>query len=537
MPTEAAFDGAAQAVATVPAKHGNAGGHATAFQAADPVSQDMAGWFPTLGSADRDLLFERDRITSRVRDLVRNNGWASGLVSSEIDNAIGLGLRLSSKPDYKALGLDAAWAHEWAETVEAEWRGYALDPNFFCDAARHHQMGGLFGLAYRHYVVDGDALGVLLWLERGGNFATALRIVDPDRLSNPDQRPDDDRLRGGIEIDEHTAAVAYHIRKRHPNDVMGTMDSWVWERIPRETAWGRPIVVHHYDKERDGLSRGIGRLTSVLERMKMLDRYDKVELQAAVLNAILAAFIESPFDHSMLDSLLDSSDGVSNYQAARSAYHENKKLTLGGVQIPVMMAGEKLSFQTAQRPNTAFAEFESAALRNIAAGTGTSYEQISKDWSKSNYSSARASLLEVWKTIIRRRESFGTGFATPVFMAFLEEAIDRGRVKLPANAPDFYSHRAAYTRCRWIGPGRGWVDPVKEKQAAILGMVGGLSTLEDEAAEQGKDHQEILDQIAREIEECKKAGIVHPALRSFATLMTPYSNEPGAADRPGGETA
>jgi capsid protein len=74
---------------------------------------------------------------------------------------------------------------------------------------------------------------------------------------------------------------------------------------------------------------------------------------------------------------------------------------LGGVRIPILFPGEKVGFQAAARPNTAFAEFEAAALRNIAAGTGTvSYEQLSGDWSRTNYSSARASLLEIWKSLL-----------------------------------------------------------------------------------------------------------------------------------------
>nr|WP_298685240.1 phage portal protein [uncultured Dongia sp.] len=512
----------------------------TAYQAADPASQDMANWWPSLASADYDLLHNRDRITARIRDIARNNGWAAGIVGREIDNVIGGGLRLSVKPDYAALGLDAEWAHEWSKEVEAAWRTYANDPGFYCDASRHSQMGGLFGLAYRHYVVDGDALGVLVWEpNRGGAFATALRVVDPDRLSNPNQGEDTDFLRGGVEIDHNTAAIAYHFRKRHPHDVGTAMDAWIWERIARDTPWGRPQVIHHFDKERDGLSRGVGRLTPILERLKMLDRYDKVELQAAVLNAILAAFIESPFDHNLLQGILEDGQAanLNDYQTARSGFHENKAITLGGIRVPALFPGEKLGFQTVTRPNSSFDAFQATVLRNIAAGTGTSYEQLSKDWSKTNYSSARASLLDMWKTMTYRRDDFAQGFSTPVYLGFLEEAIDKGIVRLPPNAPDFYEARAAYAKCRWIGPGRGWVDPVKEIQAAVLRMAAGISTLEDEVAEQGGDYQEKLQQIMREIKECQAAGIVHPSLRSFATLMVPQQDEREGSQAPGNSSS
>jgi capsid protein len=82
----------------------------------------------------------------------------------------------------------------------------------------------------------------------------------------------------------------------------------------------------------------------------------------------------------------------------------------------------------------------------------------------------------------------------PVYELWLEEAINKGIV----DAPDFYERRAAWTRCKWIGPGRGWVDPVKEAKAAQLRMQIGLSTLEDECASQGLDWEEVLEQLARE---------------------------------------
>ena len=66
------------------------------------------------------------------------------------------------------------------------------------------------------------------------------------------------------------------------------------------------------------------------------------------------------------------------------------------------------------------------------------------------------------------------------------------------DAPDFYENKRAYSRSRWIGPGRGWVDPVKEAQAARLRREGRLSSLEQECAEQGQDWEDILEQVALE---------------------------------------
>ena len=80
-------------------------------------------------------------------------------------------------------------------------------------------------------------------------------------------------------------------------------------------------------------------------------------------------------------------------------------------------------------------------------------------------------------------------------------------IDLPPGTPTFWEAPAAWCRCIWIGPGRGWVDPVKEAQAADIRMQTGLSTLQDEAAEQGRDWEELLDQRERELAELERRGL------------------------------
>jgi len=46
--------------------------------------------------------------------------------------------------------------------------------------------------------------------------------------------------------------------------------------------------------------------------------------------------------------------------------------------------------------------------------------------------------------------------------------------------------------------GRGWIDPQKEINAAVTRVANGLSTLQDECAEQGKDWEDVLHQRAAE---------------------------------------
>lgn len=490
-----------------------------AYDAGDIMRQEIAGWRPQLAPADGELAFEREDITARSRDLIRNNGWAAGAIVKEVDAVLGASFRPSSKPDWRALGVSPDDATALGHEIEAAWRGYADDPRCLCDATRTTGMAGMFALAYRHYLSDGDALGVLHW-DDALPWSTVLRVVDPDLLSNPNDVFDTAEMRGGVEIDAHGAALAFHFRGAHRNAPWAAMEAYRWERVERETAWGRPQVVHFYDKHRDGQTRGVPRLAPVAEKLKMEDKYSRVELQAAVLNAVLGAYIKSPFDQDEFAETLNSKDSTS-YYSLRDAWHKDRKITLGGVQLPTLFPGEDIGFHTAARPSAQFDAFETAVLRHIAAGLGISYEQLAADWSKTNYSSARAALIEIWRGWSARRLCFAQRFCQPVFIAWLEEAVDRGAVTIPAGWPDFYDALPAYARAKWIGPGKGFVDPVKEIQAAALRVKLGVSSLEDEAAElTGSDYEDNMAQIAREIAEMPE-GVIHPAQERFAELIGP----------------
>jgi lambda family phage portal protein len=507
-----------------------AGNRNVPYDAADYDGEHTATWRPSLNSADVNLNPYRDQIVARSRDLARNDGWASGTITRIQDNAIGATFRPIAKPDYRALAtysgirtFDAVWADEYGRALDAKWRDWADDhTGRYCDAQRSSWMPLIFGVAFRHLLIDNDALAILPWLpERIGpgraKYATAVQLIDPDRLSNPQQRFDWRTVRGGVEVDEYGAAVGYHIRKAHMNDYWAAGDSVTWEYIARETDWGRPIVVHYFEPDQASQHRGgNGIFTSVLQRMKMLFRYDVAELDAALINAIFAAIIESPFDESLLKEALgedvggEGLDGMRTYQDDRSAFHRERRTMVGNTQITQTYPGETFKMVSPDRPNPNFANFEKAVLRNTSQAAGTASQWVTGDYSDTNYSSMRAALLDAWKTIHRRRANFGAGFGTPIRAALVEEIMELGELDdlLPNGAPRFIECRQAYSACKWLGPGRGWVDPVADRQGAIMGLGAHLTTLEDEVAEvSGQNWEDILDQQQVEQQATLKRGL------------------------------
>lgn len=469
----------------------------------DGAANDLAlgAWQPVAASADTDLLTDLPSLVARSRDLARNNGLMSGGMQTLRDNIVGATLHLSAMPDYRLLGWSREQAREWGNQTEAQFRSWADTTD--CDAANTLTLLGLTLQGLGNAMLDGDALALPMWLPRAGSpWGTRLMMVESDRLATPLELRHRDTIRGGIEFDRWGAPVAYYVLKHHPGDLLSIRAaSQEYERVPALTPWGRKRVIHLHDKERTGQSRGKPIVTAVMRELRMAGKYASNELEASLANSLVAAFLESDLSPDAASELFGQDPRASWNKSLIDGKASIRKLE-GAAVIPLPV-GARLSSFTPGRPNQAFEAFMLASLRHIAAGLNLPYELLVKDFSKTNYSSARAALLEAWRYFSGRRRWLSDTWLRAIYELWLEEAINTGRVE----APGYYDKRYAYSRAKFIFGGRGWIDPVKEAQASVLRMAAGLSTLERECAEQGDDFEDLLDQQAAERDMREERGL------------------------------
>lgn len=476
-------------------KGAGAGASLSAYQGASFTDLALSGWSPPAASADADLLPDLDALTARSRDLSRNNGVMGGAMQTLRDNIVGPVLRLSAMPDYRLLGWTREQAHAWGNDVEARFRSWAETTE--CDAARSLNLLGMTVQALGGAMLNGDALALPLWLPRpGSRWSTRLMVMEADRLCTPDGLQFRDDIRAGIELDTYGAPTAYHLLRRHPGDAYGVYGATVsqlkqWDRIPAFTDWGRPRVIHLHDKERTGQSRGRPIVSAVMREFHMTGKYASNELQASLANSLVAAFLESDLDQESAAALFGDDPRTAWNKSVGQAQSIGK---LQGAAVIPLPAGARMSSFTPGRPNAAFSAFMDVLHRQIGVGVNLPYELLMKDFSKTSWSSARATLLEAWRYFHGRRRWLMDYWLQPIYALWFEEAVNAGEIE----APGFYANKYAYTRAKFIFGGRGWVDPVKEAQAAVMRMEAGLSTLEKECAEQGDDYEEVMDQLAVE---------------------------------------
>jgi lambda family phage portal protein len=254
-------------------------------------------------------------------------------------------------------------------------------------------------------------------------------------------------------------------------------------------------MIHCFADKDEEQVRGRSVLSPAMKFFRDLSDYLDYELVGAIVASSTPVWIETADPNGLSKQFRTEDEDTEDVH-----YQE-----LAPGQIYYGNANERPHVITSNRPGTTFEAFVERVLRAVGASTGMPYEIVAKDFSKTNYSSARAALLEAWRIFSFYQKWLVDLYCRPVWEMVIEEAYLRGYIEIPMSTDDFYRHFPALTRARWIPPKRGHVDPTKEMTANIKGMENDILTLADIVAEDGGDWEAVLEQRARERE--KKAGL------------------------------
>lgn len=471
-------------------------------------------WNASGGSADNVTLPDLQELRVRSRDLIRNAPIATGAINTVVTNTIGVGLKLQSRIDrdiLKGVLGDNEEAFSAFERQAERLFGYWANSQD-CDASRIQNFCGLQDLTFRSVLEAGDAFVIRRFIERPGKmFATALQVVEADRVVNPDFKMDKPHLAGGVEMDIYGAPIAYHVRQGHPEDYTNAKRKES-ARIPAYSSDGLPNIYHMIPRKRPGQTRTPPYLAPVIESLKQIDKYTEAELMSAVISSMFTVFVRS-----------EDPDGISSMGDDKSS-GTDKDFELGSGAILDLLPYESIEIADPKRPNQAFDGFVLAIMRQVGVALEIPFELLVKHFTAS-YSAAQAALLEAWKFFKSRREWTADVFCQPVYEAVITEAVARGYI----NAPGFFSDpliRQAYLKAEWIGPPRGQIDQLKEGRAARERVELGVSTLAEEtAALTGGDWESKHVQRTKERKMRLEAGLDEPFASAEVEDDPPPTNQ------------
>lgn len=440
-----------------------------------------------------------DTIMARAESLVANDGHAASSVSSLALNVAGPGLRPQSYPDHVALGITEDQAEAFADSAEAAWslwckEAHAGDTLTF-DDLQYQAVHSMF--------VTGEFLHLPVWLdEPGRTFGLAIQDLHPARLRTPSDLQQRADVRCGVHLGRYNRPLGYFIAS--PSDNTSSLSSLTSDHftyVPRKIGH-RYACLHRFHSDMPEQIRGVSILSPAMKLFRDLSDYVDYELVGALIAASFTVFIEAPGEVLAGMGSLDGKSAAGPV-AAYPPQLQPGTLTTG-------QAGHKPHIISSARPGPTFDAFYERILRAAAASTGQPYEMVAKDFSKTNYSSARAALLEVWKMHTLYQEWFVRGDLNPIWGMVMEEAWLRGLLAVPSGAPSIYDSprmAQAWLNCVWTRPPRGQIDQVKEREAESRGLESLTETRTAICHSRGLDFETIARTRQREEKLLKKLGL------------------------------
>jgi len=483
------------------------------------VSRELARWNPRQQSADAAYLPNREKLTNRSQDLARNDSLISSGIQTHVDAVVGKSFKLSAKPNAKMLGLDQEQAAELSMEIEAKFSLWAESCDYWIDAEGRRTFTGIIREGVRTAVTSGEIFASAEWIPNRGKYKTAIRLIDPDRISNPHDRQDTNSLRAGVQMNAMGEASSFWVRNSHKSErSLAGSETHTWTDVPRRAPWGRELMLHVFEPLRAGQTRGINRLVSVLKSVKMLEKFSDSHLQNAILNAMYAVTVESNMDsQTIFDAIgvtnkddLETSN-LGQYMQFQDWYTNQNNLKFDGAKIVHLPPNNKLNLNRAS-VTADFSPFEQSFVRRMAAGFNMSYEEFSRDFTKTNFSSARAAMMQSWRYFMGMRNIVAIPLASKIYSLWLEEALDSGEIKVPKGVPGFWDAKEAWINASWIATGQPQIDGLKETKTIVLQLDTGLISLEEACAQLGRDWTEVIEQIARERKILTSLGLPAPFL-------------------------
>jgi lambda family phage portal protein len=479
------------------------------------VSRLTADWVTGSTSADAEIATSLVLLRNRARQLCRDSDHARAALRAIRSNVVGTGIKLQMQvPMVRGKGrLDQA-TNDRIETAWARW-GMATT----CDVAGKLSWHDIESLAEAGEVfirLVPQAFG-------GGRTPLALEVIEADLLDETVDSAGMGRVLGqqvqggewrlGVHVNEWGRPVEYAFHRKHPGDRLG---SGTGQRVivPAEQ------ILHLFRAERPGQTRGVSWFASAIKQLHQLAGYAEAEVVRARAASSLMGFITTDGEAAG-EALGEEVDGDFVTQFEPGVF---KTLFPGqGVTVPQLDA-----------PDGQFEPFMRAMLRSMAAGVGVAYESVSKDFSQTNYSSSRMSLLEErenWKAI---QHYLIRELHKPVFAAWLRAAVGAGELSLPGYdaAPERFEDAA-----KWVPRGWEWVDPAKEGQAYREAVRDGFMTRAEVVMSRGGDWNDTIQALANEKSQLDGLGLVldtDPAQVSAAGLT---QARPAGSVLPSGDAA
>jgi len=436
----------------------------------------------TTTSADTELALGLVALRNRCRALVRNNAYAKRARRLVESNVVGSGIGLQGAVAFRNGRLRTSVNDD----IEAMWRAWSQADQ--CHIAGRLHFDDLERLLIGEVFEAGE---VFVRVHRrpfgASRVPLALEVIEAERIADDYQIPAVEPghvVRLGIEQNAWGRPAAYWVNTLYPGETRYDWNAGAHlERVPAEDMFHLHLI------DRWPQSRGEPWLHAVIRKLQDIVGYTQAEILAARAAAMYVGFIKSE-------------------EAPATSPDSPQEIEVAPGEIWRLKPGESFDDWSPNRPNSQADPFIRLMLREVAAGAGASYESLSRDYSQSNYSSSRLSLLDDrdhWRML---QQWLIRAFREPLHRMWLTAAATFGALPIEHLAL-LRADRERYLAVRFKPRGWGWVDPTKEvaayKEAELAGYVTKTDVIAATAG--GQDIEDIVKTRRRELDLLEELGL------------------------------
>lgn len=461
------------------------------------------GWNTNSLSANGEIASAGFRLRDRARDLVRNNPYAARSVEVIANNVVGKGILTQIKVDMSP----TVSAQE--KKINNIWQAWAQH----CDFDGVNDFAGMQRMVMRAVAESGE---IIVRVRRTGRRRVMapdgkvveippfqLQLLESDFIANDSiarvtsKVPEGHVVIEGIELDRSGKRVAYHLHKSHPGNIsLDIASNFDTIRVPAGE------ILHCYRQDRPGQLRGVTFLHPIILRLRDFDLYEDAQLKRQQCAAMYTAFVTDI-------------DGVDDAAVKEQEAELGEKMEPGIIEL--LPPGKDIKLSDPPGADN-YKEYTSVVLHSIASGIGITFEQLTGDLSEQSFSSARMGWIEAhrnfdtWRHNIMERQ-----FLNPVSSWFFQ-----GLELIGESAKD--------ARSVFTAPRREMIDPVKETQAMIKAIRGGLKTQSEAVRELGKDPEAHFAEYAQDNKTLDDKGLIFDSDARKRTIAGSSNEEDDGGD-------
>ena len=430
-----------------------------------------AGWRVANYSAEATDRGNREYVRARARDLERNSDVMNSVLGAYKRNVVGTGFQLRSMTKKNAVNKE----------LERLWKIWCKARN--CDVTGQQSLNQILRMAVVRKKVDVGILFVKRYT-RDGILPFSLQMLEVDELDSMHVMPEKNgnRVVGGIEYNTYNRPVGYWIRQYQ-------IDGYT---IGNPVYLKASDVIFYYTKKRPSQIREMSDMSPTVTRIRDVNEFITAVSVKERIAACLSVFIKKALPVSGIGRNVGASQDKTNY--------DGKTLTPG--MIKELNAGDEVQVVNPTGQAADATSFVKLQQRLVGAGQGISYEATSRDMSETNYSSARQGAIEDELTFAEEEEQI-LAVLDEIYETFVISCVLAGKVDIA----DFWERKEEYLQHEWIKQPKKWIDPVKESNATKTAMQTGQKTFKQIAAENGRDWQTQIDDMAEVLKYGQKKGI------------------------------